>query len=230
MPARAAQRVRQFLDDDCAAADHVDPALVHRPQRRALVMAHGDDVVAHRQQFAEPDAGQVDRRRVIRRHPLRQRRKGGHGSRDADPRARPLDGHHPQRLPQLFAHHFPRGRHLHRRGRIGVQAAFGQADTADVGRVAGLHLALPQHHLGGSAAEIDDDERRCGDVQFADRAVKRQLGLLVAGDHLGHRARHDGAQHSDVMAKNTSRLAASRVADVATIRTFSTSWRRNSSA
>ena len=48
--------------------------------------------------------------------------------------------------------------------RIGVQAAFGQPDTADVGRVAGLHLPLAQHHLGGSAAEIDNDERRCGDV------------------------------------------------------------------
>ena len=33
-----AQRVSQLLHDDRAAADHVHPALVHRTQRRALVM------------------------------------------------------------------------------------------------------------------------------------------------------------------------------------------------
>ena len=79
--------------------------------------------------------------------------------------------------PRRSPHHFARGRHLHRRRRIGVQAAFGQPDAADVGRVAGLHLALPQHHLGGSAAEIDHDERRCGDVQFVDRAVETTVWL-----------------------------------------------------
>ena len=97
--------------------------------------------------------------------------------------------------PSRLAHHFARGRDLDGGGRIGVQAAFGQPDTADVGGEAGLHLTLPQHHLGGSAAEVDDHERPCGEVQFVDRTAERQLGFLVAGDHLGDRARHDGAQH-----------------------------------
>ena len=53
MPARCAQLARQFLDDDRAAADHVDPALVHRAQRGALLAGHRDQLGAHRQQVGE---------------------------------------------------------------------------------------------------------------------------------------------------------------------------------
>ena len=79
--------------------------------------------------------------------------------------------------------------------------------------------SVAQHHLGRSATEVDDDERRSGGIQFADRAVERQRGLLVAGDHLGHAPGTTAPSTSAVIAKNSSRLAASRVADVATIRT-----------
>ncbi|GFG55585.1 hypothetical protein MAGR_70260 [Mycolicibacterium agri] len=127
-------------------------------------MAHRDDLVAHCKQIIEAHTREVNRLRVIRRHPLRQRRQRRHGSGDADPRPRLLDGHHAQRLAEPFAHHIPRCRHFRRRRRVGVQAAFGQPDTADVGGIARLDLALAEHHLRRPAAEVDHDERSCGGV------------------------------------------------------------------
>ena len=65
IPARLRQFARQLLDDDRAAADHVDAALVHRAERSALLAGHRDQVVAHRQQIVEtrPGTGGSPRRR-----------------------------------------------------------------------------------------------------------------------------------------------------------------------
>ena len=57
----------------------------------------------------------------------------GHDVRVLHPRARTLDGHHPQRLAERLANHFPRGGDLRCRRRVGVQATLGEPYTPDVG-------------------------------------------------------------------------------------------------
>ena len=83
------------------------------------------------------------------------------------------------------------------RRRIGVQAALGEPDAADIHRFRRRHIAVgvAADHLGGTATQIDDDEWPVTGGQFGDRAVKRQGGLLVAADHLGHRPGCHGPEH-----------------------------------
>ena len=143
---------------------------------------------------------------------LRQRRQRGHGARHADPGAGPLDGHHPQRLPQSFAHHFPRGRDLHRRRRVGVQAALGQPHAADVGREAGLARRArpaPPRWIRRRGRRPRKVLRR-GPIRRPHRGTTARpprSPVITSATAPGTTA----PSTSEVIAKNTSRLAASRV-------------------
>ena len=179
MPARLPSASRQFLDDDRAAADDVDPALVHRPERGALVTGHRDQLVAHRQQIAESDAGQVDRRRsrrsssccasaasvvMVPATPTQVRARSTGTTRSASP---------------------SRSRTTSRAAAISSAVGGSECRQRSVSRTQPMSAEKlastsrsPEHHLGRPAAEIDHHERRCGGVQFVDRTVKRQRGLL----------------------------------------------------
>ena len=71
------------------------------------------------------------------------------------------------------------------------------------------------HELGRAAADVDHQvRRRVVGAEPADRTGERQPGLLVAGDHL-----RVAPSVARTIARKSSALSASRLADVATIRT-----------
>ena len=120
---------------------------------------------------------------------MRQRRHRRHGARHAHPGAGAFDGYHAERLAQPVTDHLTCRGDLLRCRRVGEQAALRQPHTPDVGREAGVHVTHPEDHFGRPAAEIDDDERPFGRVQFVDSPAERQFGFLGPGDHLGNRTR-----------------------------------------
>ena len=100
----------------------------------------------------------------------------------------------------------------------------GEAHAADVDR-ARLDRPSgsgwrPDRELGGAAADVDDQERAVGRVELGGGAQERQPGLLLAAEQLGRTPTAASAA-----SKKSSRLAASRAADVAVMRTRSTPWR-----
>ena len=192
------QRRGELLHDDGAAADDVDAALVHRPQRGALLTGHHQQFRTHRQQLVEPHPGQMNGVGVIRGHLQRQRGQRRHRAGHPHPGAGLLHRHDPQRLLERPTHHGPCRLDLVGGGRIGMQAPLGQPHTPDVGRIAGGHLERirsAQYDFGRAAAEVHHHERPGGTVEFTDSATEGQLGLLGTGDHLGHRAGHHPPQH-----------------------------------
>ena len=106
------------------------------------------------------------------------------------------------------------------RRRVGVQAAFGQPHAADVGRVAGLHLVARRAPPRSSRrrGRRRRKELRRSPIRRPHRettARPPRSPVITSATAPGTTAPSTSA----VIAKNTSRLAASRVADVATIRT-----------
>ncbi len=88
------------------------------------------------------------------------------------------------------------GADLRGRGRVGdaavaEQVTFRQPHAADVHAAGGTYVLLPEHELGGAAADVEHQVGRRRPVppdQLPGGARKGQLGLLVAGDHLGNDA------------------------------------------
>ena len=105
--------------------------------------------------------------------------------------------------------------------RVVVQVPLGQPHAADVDRAGRADaVAVAEDELGRAAADVDDQERRRGGAavrrgRASGAPSERQLGLLVAGDHV----RLAGRGWPAPCPRSRPRLAASRVALVATIRT-----------
>ena len=68
--------------------------------------------------------------------------------------------------------------------RVGGRARLGQDDRPQVQRVHLLDVAAErQDHLGAAAADVRDGAGVIAEIEAARRALKRQLGLLLLGDH-----------------------------------------------
>ena len=155
----------QLLDHDRAATDDVDPALMHRSQRRTLRPGHHDQLLADLQKFRKPNPGEVDGLGVIGRHSVRQSGQRGERPGQPHPGAGPFDRYHLQRFAQPFPDHPPGISHFGSGRRIRMQTPLGHPDAADVSRVGGRDTrGVAKHHLGGSAAEIDHYERPCSSI------------------------------------------------------------------
>ena len=149
-----------------------------------------------------------------------QRGKRGHGARDADPRARLLDGHHPQRLAESLPNHVPRCR----RSRP-PSAGRSAGSVRSTGRSRCRPNSPRPPRAPPSTTSVDPPPRSTttkGAAAVSNSPTAPRNDSPASSSPLITSATAPGTtapSTSAVIAKNSSRLAASRVADVATIRT-----------
>jgi hypothetical protein len=107
--------------------------------------------------------------------------------------------------------------HLSARRRVVVQVPLGEPDRADVDRQRRLDSRRAEDQLGGPPADVDDEERAVrgsrSRVAPSKDSAASSSPLITSGSR---------ASTSRTISVNASRLPASRVALVATMRTAST--------
>ena len=107
-------------------------------------------------------------------------------------------------------------------GRVVVEELLGEPHAADVDRDHALDLVGADDELGRPAADVDDEER----ARARGRGRRWRRGTTAAPPRRRSAARAARRPHPRPPSKNSSRLAASRAAEVAASRTRSTPWRR----
>ena len=173
-------------------------------------------------QFAQVQFGGV-----VAGHPERARRDGGGRARDHDHGPHPFDGHRAHRRQQRLDREPARGGDLRRPGRVARQQPFGDPHRADVhagrggdgdpGASGSGRVGRADDQFRGTAADVHDQERACRRIEFGDGAAEGEFRLLapvmISAGWPSTRC---------TRLSNSPRLAASRVAEVAAIRTAPT--------
>jgi len=121
-------------------------------------------------ELVQREAGEVGARCVVLRQLLGDGRQRGDGARHPDPGTRLLHRHLGERTRQDLRRERLGGADVLLRRRIGPQVPLGDPDAANVDRARHLHVCtdavpLPQHHLGGTTADVHHDERPAGRVE-----------------------------------------------------------------
>ena len=179
-PARSCSSRGQHVDDQRAAADHVDPAGVDRAVAARSARRMPSSSSATRCRSARESRDRCTASGSYSGRPLRHRGQRGDRARDADPGAHALHRHGGEGVVEDAR--WPRSRASATSSAVGGSPGRQRSvirtlpTSTDAGRAHRRAAVLERadDQLGGAAADVDHDERAVGGVELADRAGERE--------------------------------------------------------